>query len=710
MTKRNHLALRIDHLWNRHSPSGRTVLNRHRRIFPGLWVLALAAASSTLLPAAEDPAPQPEHANYERPFESQARPALIPLPPGAVQPAGWLRDWCLAAKDGYTGHMDEVDPAFKQAWAADYKMTGDKLYWPNGGWPYEGGGYWFDGLARLGYALHDDSLITQAKARLDVISTNMNDNSILFQWWLNKDNPEDFKATAGVNYGEPEWPIWSSGLLGRALAGYYAGSADPRALRALETAYSNGTGWPTMEGWGISNIWPAYQTYLWTGNQKISQALTGFFNTIGDEHKRQSSQRYQRLPNDQPGAEGADHGVHFCESTAAWSLGYLWTGRREFLDAALGWYRLVERECMQPHGVPVFDEFYGPTGAFRATETCDVAAYMWSQILLLSITGDGAMGDRIERAFFNAGPATVSRDFKQHVYFQTPNRMADKSLPAAGQNTYQVKHNPLCCTAALNRIAPNYVMHMWMATYDNGLAAVQYGPCQVSARAGDGVRVQIDCQTDYPFNESLEIIIKPEKPSNFPLLLRIPAWCKQPAVSVNGTAIGAVPDTKGFVRLHRKWNMGDTVRLRFPMTVQVANGSDKNLKPAAPYATVSYGPLLFALAIPDTSDSNTQAPAARWNYALNVAGEHAGKDITVERNTMPVKWDWPLEPPLKLHANAVSFDWKPANDAALPTAPVPATGEAAKLTLIPYGCTKFRVSMFPVMEQAFHPPKPAGEQ
>ena len=72
--------------------------------------------------------------NYGRPFEPPTRPAFIPLPPGAIEPAGWLRDWALTARDGYTGHMDEVDPAFRQAWAADYKMTGDQLsYWDKGG-------------------------------------------------------------------------------------------------------------------------------------------------------------------------------------------------------------------------------------------------------------------------------------------------------------------------------------------------------------------------------------------------------------------------------------------------------------------------------------------------------------------------------------------------------------------------------------------------
>ena len=112
--------------------------------------------------------------NYARPFEPPTRPALIPLPPGAVEPAGWLRDWCLAARDGFTGHMDEYDDEFKRAWAPDHRMTGDRLLWYKGAWPYEGGGYWFDGLARLGFALHDEATIQQARRRLYAVADHMN--------------------------------------------------------------------------------------------------------------------------------------------------------------------------------------------------------------------------------------------------------------------------------------------------------------------------------------------------------------------------------------------------------------------------------------------------------------------------------------------------------------------------------------------------------
>ncbi len=655
-----------------------------------LLISVLVAATATSIVVAVEPKATAT-VNYGRPFEPPTRPAFIPLPPGAVEPAGWLRDWCLAARDGYTGHMDEVHEEFRRAWAADHTMTGKRLNWPKGGWPYEGGGYWFDGLVRLGYTLHDESLIEQAKRRLDVVVNHMNPNSILFMWWLNKNNPDDVKGSLVSD----AWPIWANGLLGRALVGYYAASGDKRVLQTLEAGYGGKRDWL---GWGMSNSWPAFDTYTWTGNKEIAAALTTLFAKDGGGKNPggASWNRYRQMPNTKPGAEKNDHVVHFLESTTPWALGYLWTGNREFLDATLAWHDLLERDAMQPSGVPVADEYYGPTGAYRGTETCDVAGYVWSQIALLAVTGQGRMADRAERAFFNAGPATVARDFKTHVYFQSPNRIVDKCPPyphgpKAEGNSYKATHYPLCCTAALNRILPNYVMHMWMATYDNGLAATHYGPCKVSALAADRVPVEIVCRTDYPFNEVIAMSVKPERAATFPLSFRIPGWCKHPELRVNGSALKAVPDAKGFVRVERIWKPGDTIRLRFPMSASVQTGRDNNAH-GAPYASVSYGPLLFALPIPDTMDTNTPDSAARWNYALDV--QKAG--IVVERQAMPTQWNWPLESPLKLRCDAVACEWHPTPKAPLPPGSVVKSGSPEKITLVPYGCTKFRVSMFPV--------------
>ncbi len=686
------------------------------RLVCGMAIVTAVVSGAAPIMAAEAPVPRPRAVNYGRPFEPPSRPALIELPPGAVEPGGWLRDWCLSARDGFTGHMDDYDQEFRRAWAVDHRMTGDRLAWPRGAWPYEGGGYWFDGLVRLGYVLHDDALVAQAKRRLDVVVSHMNPDGILFLWWLNKNNPEDAKAVT-VDGG---WPIWACGLLGRAMAAFYAGSGDARVLRALEAGYSRDHNWVQLAG-GMSSVWPAFQTYTWTGNPQIARALTTIFSADGSapEQPQGSWRRYRRTPDERPGAEANDHGVAFLEGTTPWALGYLWTGRRAFLDATIAWHDLLERIAMQPTGVPVADEYYGPTGAIRGTETCDVAGYLWSQTVLLMVSGQARMADRAERAFLNAGPATVSRDFRTHVYFQSPDRVVDNSPPCphgpgASGCSYKATHSPLCCTAALNRILPNYVMHMWMATYDNGLAATFYGPCKVSALAGDRVPVELVCKTAYPFNEVIEVSVRPERAATFPLSFRIPGWCTTPELSLNGSVIKAAIDSRGFVRLERLWKPGDAIRLRFPMAVRVHTGRDSNAQ-GAPYASVSYGPLLFALPIPDTQGPNSPDPAARWKYALDAQGQSLEHDIVVVHEAMPARWDWPLVSPIKLQATGTSIDWSPEPKAPrLPAQPIAKSGPPERITLVPFGCTKFRIAMFPVTERLFEvsnrkPPPPAGK-
>ena len=122
----------------------------------------------------------------------------------------------------------------------------------------------------------------------------------------------------------------------------------------------------------------------------------------------------------------------------------------------------------------------------------------------------------------------------------------------------------------------------------------------------------------------------------------------------------------------------------------------------------------MALPIADTNDSaggpNVPDASAKWQYALESEGEKPGADMTVERGAMPVRWDWPLASPLKVQVRAAAFDWGPTPKQPLPSAAVVPSGAPEKVALIPYGCTKFRVSMFPVTERTWKAtggPKPA---
>ena len=115
-----------------------------------------------LLPAAD--APTADRRDDSGPSKGAApavQQAFLPLPPGAVEPQGWLRDWALAARDGITGHLDEWHPTFGEGWKG--KPVQAPGAHPDGtGWPIEQCSYWLDGLVRLGYVLHYDFLIKRA--------------------------------------------------------------------------------------------------------------------------------------------------------------------------------------------------------------------------------------------------------------------------------------------------------------------------------------------------------------------------------------------------------------------------------------------------------------------------------------------------------------------------------------------------------------------
>jgi hypothetical protein len=339
----------------------------------------------------------------------------------------------------------------------------------------------------------------------------------------------------------------------------------------------------------------------------------------------------------------------------------------------------------------------------------------------------------MEQIFFNAGPAPVARDFQTMSYYQCPNRLSmslpdehdEPARPRAGCYRFSRLGNPvLCCVGNLNRVIPNYIMQMWMATLDGGLAATLYGPCRVRTSAG-GVPVTIDCATDYPFDTKIKLTLAPQRQAAFPLYLRIPQWCDGPSIKVNGAKQPVAVNDRGFAELSRGWNAGDTVELDFPMQPKLTCGREtafpdiayfqekRNRKLATlrpinnPYASVMYGPLLFALAIPDRNP-NAPAAEAKWNYALDLDPGQLARQAKVTREAMPERWQWQLHgAPVRLSVPAREFDWRPTDLQPLPESPIK-DGRPTSISLVPYGCTKFRVSMFPVTEAMWTKAKSAS--
>jgi len=646
---------------------------------------------------------------YARSVEPAVKLALLALPPGAVEPAGWLRDWAQAARNGITGHLDEWHPTFADGWkGVPIKAPGAQ---PDGtGWPIEQSAYWLDGALRLGLVLHDEALIKKIRARLDPVveAVNQAPSGTSFIYWKKGYTPEGFDS-------------WAHSQMGRALVALYDGTRDPRVLEALVKVYAT---YPANMGTlqlggavsGLCNLDAMLETYSFSGDGRI---LDRVLQAMAQPEVAKDIQAWKA------GRLTPGHMVILYENIRLPAVVYPWSADPNQLQATLGAFKWLDEYHMLPYGVASGEEFASGIGAFRKTETCDVTAMLLAASWMYRIQGERDWGDRMGRAFFNAGAAPVARDFQTMCYYQSPNRLRSDSLPCEQPHSPGPPNtrftplgcpNVLCCVGALNRILPNFIIHLWMATHDNGLAATLYGPCTVSAMAGEGVPVKVTTTTDYPFGETIRMKVEPARDVEFPLYLRIPGWCKSPQITVNGSKVAVTPDARGFARIARTWAKEDSVELQLPMEPMVIRGYETefpsanrkyfSFEPAEvfeprrlPYTSVLCGPLLFALPIADV-DPNTPAKDAKWQYALDTDAARHDAGITVERRPMPAHWDWLLDAPVVLTAPARAFDWNPTDAQALPEKPV--TGTASEtVRLIPYGCTKFRISMFPVTARAW---------
>ena len=185
--------------------------------------------------------------------------------------------------------------------------------------------------------------------------------------------------------------------------------------------------------------------------------------------------------------------------------------------------------------------------------------------------------------------------------------------------------------------------------------------------------------------------VDPERKASFPLYFRIPAWCASRGIAINGAAADAGARREGLCRIERPWAKGNRVVLTFPMSVHVARGMETEYPAAVrtrigpmihaewfqkrrfPYASVSYGPLLFALAIPD-KDPGTPLPARDGGMPWTMRRSGGGPISRSSARAMPAHWDWPLAAPLALQVPARTVDWNPTEVQALPAAPLKGAG------------------------------------
>jgi DUF1680 family protein len=331
---------------------------------------------------------------------------------------------------------------------------------------------------------------------------------------------------------------------------------------------------------------------------------------------------------------------------------------------------------------------------------------------LVRILGDGMYGDILEKVAFNALPATISADWTSHQYVQQVNQVKctvehrNWTENRDDANSFGLEPNFGCCTANMHQGWPKFVSHLWMGTIDGGLASISYAPCCIKTLVAEGVHLEMTVESEYPFRDDIALLLKLERPAQFPLKLRIPAWCKSPEVTINGEKQVLNIDS-GFAVLNRVWQDCDRILIRLPMEVQlVQRGNDA--------VGIQRGPLIFALPIKETWSKRTgNLPFANWevfpdastpwNYGLQIHHEGVDQSFQIETGPMTSQPFLAKNAPIRLRGFGRRVPgWTLHKNSAgePPLSPVFSEEPLEEIVLVPYASAKLRIAEFPIVKGA----------
>lgn len=636
--------------------------------------------------------------------------AFIKLPVGSIKPQGWILKYLELQRDGLTGNLGEISAWLEKKNNAWFSGNGKGDH----GW--EEVPYWLKGYGNLGYALKDEKIIAETKLWLDKVFESQQPNGYFGPSVIEKEHQENKGQT-------PD--LWPNMLMLWCMQSYYEYNQDARVIPFMTKYFKWQLTVPEDQllkiYWensrGGDNLYSIYWLYNRTGEKWLLDLANKIHRNTADWMQK------DKLPN--------WHNVNIAQCFREPATYFMQTKDSSFLNATYNNFYLIRALYGQvPGGMFGADENArkGYDDPRQAVETCGMVEQMASDEILTGITGDPMWADHCEDVAFNTYPAAVMPDFRGLRYLTAPNMVVSDSrnhAPGIDNQGPFLMMNPFssrCCQHNHAMGWPYYSEHLWMATPDNGIAALLYNSSEVTAKVGKGSTVTLKQTTHYPFDDNIKIEVGLTAAVSFPLYLRIPAWCDAAKILVNGKEQSAVVAPGSYARLESKWKQGDVIELVLPMKLKKDVWSkNKNS------VSINYGPLTFSLKIDEVykkmdskqsaiGDSKWQEnadqtkwpayeiyPASMWNYGLVLNDQPLETQFELVKKPWPAS-DFPFtqaDVPFALKAKGkIIPEWildKNGLCDLVPQSPVKVSTKEQAIELIPMGAAKLRIAAFPVV-------------
>lgn len=648
---------------------------------------------------------------------------LKQLPLGHVVASGWLREQLLRNKDGIGGHLPELEPRMI---ATPYTTKETEPRWGEArkaGWGAEISGNYWNGLVELAFTLNDDELKAKAEKWVNEVLSYQRVDGYLGTYTETDNLFDDYNA-------------WGTYCGMNALMAYYEATGRTDVLTAVHRCFlwfcNNWVGDRKTRYGGVSITEGMMRCYHHTGDRRLLQFCEDYYAFLSKNDLFDLS--LDAMNSDQL-HYNSNHGAGYANHIGQPAEVYTGNGDPHYLKASINAFRKCKSKVVHiTGGITCESEYLVPLGSNVETEYCGFAMYLKSLAELSRITGDTIYGDEMERVAFNGAQGARKKDERAIAYLTSPNQVFATSSSSYADGLHQV-YAPCvpvsCCPVMSVRILPEFICGMVLTDVTDDPTGEIDGDLYFAAYAPVNIihgRMHIDVVTLYPFRDHIDFRISLADPLEKTLHFRIPAWCNNAALSINGEtqAVECIPAT--YTQLKHIWADGDVITLRLPMEVRISKMNDSDRSSLYPMA-VEYGALVFALPVPErweAWDGKPVSPLPEGWHWYNVYPDNKESSLDVydnmgmrkhlinynvalDENIQPADVDvhlcepdgYPWEKPfikMMLPAYKAPYSYPPYPSKTFE--PYCEDGKAyvtdrLKIELIPYGCTSLRITYIP---------------
>ena len=631
---------------------------------------------------------------------------LKQLPLGDINcTQGWLATQLQLVAEGITGRLPEFGPFFRPD-------TNGYLY-PNVRKGWEELPYWLRGFYPLAVLTKNKKLLKIANQYIEALFASVQNDG----WFA----PSHLKAIENTEAGKPIPDLFPHMLLIDTLILHYTYQKDERVLKLLHSFYR------FCLSLSEDQFLPKKDSILkWQSIRAgdMLEQLYWYYRHTNDGVALTLSKRVHQNILKSTCGFASTHAVDFAQRFAYDAIYSQQSGSSAHFARSEYEYEKYQKVYGQsPRGLFAADEQIriGAIDPHEGYEPCGMVELCKNFYIMGRISGKTKFADRTEDLMLNHFPASFTPDYKQIHYITSANTpIASNNCYAATFNgsvsqdrSYQLfTPNNRCCGHNTGMGWPWYAMNLWQQTYDGGLAAYLYAPCEVDTTV-NGTRIILSTTTDYPFKDSVSITV--DSDGEFPLYFRVPGWCKDYNCSINGKTVYEGLQSGGWIRIEKTWAKGDIIRLTFKMSISLtqwpANGS----------VSVDMGPLTYSVRIKEeyrvVDDADALAyvhpqphlwenyeilPTTPWNYGLCAESGDPSNFVRIVQRVDHLAAQ-PFEEsvaPIVLKARAKKIpNWilQDETAAALQQSPIYVDTPEEEIELIPLGCARLRISCFPVV-------------